>query len=107
MSLTATDLKAIRTILKEEVREEMQKVVREDVRQIVYGVVHGELNSLEGKVTALENDVKAIYFILAKLEKNIVIADRQFQKLSIEDKLLKINAELLEAAKQAGITLPR
>ena len=29
------------------------------------------------------------------------------QKLSLEQKLLELNAELLAAAKQAGITLPR
>jgi len=33
--------------------------------------------------------------------------DKQFQKLSIEEKLLRINSELMAAAKQAGITLPR
>ncbi|HEY4964595.1 MAG TPA: hypothetical protein VIH90_07955 [Candidatus Saccharimonadales bacterium] len=35
------------------------------------------------------------------------ITEVGFKKLSLEKKLLTLNAELLNAAKQAGITLPR
>jgi len=44
--------------------------------------------------------------MLAGLQKGTV-TDHAFQKLTLEKKLLKLNAELLAAAKQAGITLPR
>lgn len=35
------------------------------------------------------------------------ITDSDFSKKPLEEKLLTLNAELLAAAKQAGITLPR
>ncbi len=60
MSLTATDLQAIRTIVREEVAP------------------------LENKVITLENDVKEIYHMLAKMQHG-----------------------LSAVAKHAGITLPR
>lgn len=47
MSLTGTDLQAIRMIVREEQAE------------------------LKGKVTAVENDVKEIYFIVARLDKRV------------------------------------
>lgn len=82
MSLTATDLGEIRTILRE------------------------VLKPLEGKLEALENDVKEIYSILKRMEHG-VITDKKFAELSLESRLLKLNTELLTAAKQAGIKLPR
>lgn len=62
--------------------------------------------SLEGRVEALESDVKDIYLMLADLQK-AQLPDMQFKKLNLEQKLLKINAELLATAKEAGISLPR
>lgn len=44
--------------------------------------------------------------MIAELRGN-AITDKDFKTLSLEDKLLKINAELLTAAKQAGVSLPR
>ncbi|OGL34870.1 hypothetical protein A3F65_04120 [Candidatus Saccharibacteria bacterium RIFCSPHIGHO2_12_FULL_47_16b] len=82
MSLTATDLSEIRSIMRE------------------------ELKPLEGKLEAIENDVKEIYAMLKQM-KSSVITDKNFAKVSVEAKLLRLNAELLEAAKQAGVTLPR
>ena len=82
MSLTATDLSEIRSIMRE------------------------ELKPLEGKLEAIENDVKKIYAMLKQM-KSSVITDKNFAKVSVEAKLLRLNAELLEAAKQAGVTLPR
>ena len=79
MSLTAEDLWSIRDIIKDEVQDIFHRegkrviraVVNKDVREIVHDAVSFELNTVTGKVTALENDVKEIYFILARLEKNI------------------------------------
>ena len=72
-----------------------------------------ELKPLEDRLEALENDIKEIYHMIARLQKQVdriegtTFTDKSFQKLTLEQKLLKLNAELLAAAKQAGITLPR
>ena len=55
------------------------------------------------RVQALEADIKEIYFILARRNSE----DEKFDKLSLEKKLLKLNANLLATAKEAGIKLPR
>lgn len=86
MSLTATDLAEIRSILKEELRV--------------------ELEPLRGELEALRNDIKEIYSMISDLQ-HTTITDRGFKKLSLEQKILTLNAELISAAKQAGIELPR
>lgn len=55
---------------------------------------------------ALENDIKEIYQMLASMQRGM-ISDERFQKLSVEDKLLTLNTELLYVAKQARVELPR
>jgi len=35
------------------------------------------------------------------------VTENEFEKLSIEKKILELNSKLVSAAKQAGITLPR
>jgi len=82
MSLTSTDLADIRSILKE------------------------ELEPIRGDLEALTNDVKEIYKMISTLQQS-VITDKAFEKLSLEQKILTLNAELISAAKQAGIELPR
>lgn len=82
MSLTHDDLQAIRNIVEETV------------------------NPLRGDIEALNNEIKEIYAMISDLQSKM-IPDKQFQKLNLEEKLLKLNSELLAAAKQAGITLPR
>ncbi len=86
MSLTATDLSDIRSILKEELRQ--------------------ELDPIKGELKALRNDIKEIYKMIAQLQGS-TITDPRFNKFSIEKKLLTLNAELLKAARQVGVTLPR
>ena len=68
--------------------------------------VTSQLDRLEGRVAALENDIKDIYAMLSRLQ-HLAGSNRSFQQLSLENKLLKLNTELLATAKQAGITLPR
>lgn len=36
-----------------------------------------------------------------------IIPHKEFEKLSLEQKILKLNSELIIAAEQAGVTLPR
>ena len=109
MSLTATDLHAIRKIVEEETRA----VVQVETPPIVEEVVGKEtaslsvkLSSINGKLTALENDVKETYDIITKLQKS-AITDRKFRQHSIKQRVLTLNAELLAVAKDSGITLPR
>jgi hypothetical protein len=76
------------------------------IRTIVEDVVDRKLEPLFGKLEALENVIKEIYSMLSELQ-STSITDKKFKKLTLEDKLLTLNAELLATAKQAGITLPR
>ncbi|HSW85716.1 MAG TPA: hypothetical protein VLF79_03870 [Candidatus Saccharimonadales bacterium] len=73
MSLSASDLQSIRTIVKEEVREtlpfEIRKFARDELipalrGEIKFGIENG-LDSINGQLDALENDVKEIYFMLS------------------------------------------
>ncbi len=82
MGLTQTDLQEIRTI------------------------VQAAIEPLSNEIQALRNDIKEIYNMIAELQ-SATITDKEFKKRSIEEKLLTLNAELLAAAKQAGVTLPR
>ncbi|MGH9856267.1 MAG: hypothetical protein ACRD4B_00350 [Acidobacteriota bacterium] len=63
-------------------------------------------DELNGRIDALEADVRQLYLMVSKLEQG-TITDKKFANLSLKKKLLTLNAELLETAKQAGITLPR
>ena len=86
MSLTATDL--------------------EEIRNIVKSSLSIELKPIKDELDMLRNDIKEIYFMIADLQRSS-ITDKDFKKLSLEKKLLTLNAELISAARQAGITLPR
>ena len=70
MSLTATDLQDIRTIIREEVPEIVHKEV-----SVQLGPVNGHLRdiderltSVEGRLEGVENDVKDIYFMITELQ---------------------------------------
>jgi len=78
----------------------------QEIRSIVQSVVEPLLEALANEIKALRNDIKEIYQMIADLQ-SATITDKEFQQRSIEEKLLILNAELLAAAKQAGITLPR
>ncbi|HWL44338.1 MAG TPA: hypothetical protein VNQ73_15460 [Ilumatobacter sp.] len=90
MSLTQEDLTQIRTIMRDEIES----------------ILDRKLEPILGKLEAIENDVKEIYGMTAALQGR-AITDENFQKKTLEEKLLTLNAELLAAAKQAGISLPR
>ncbi len=80
MSLTFDDLQAIRKIVEETV------------------------DPLKGEIEALSNDIKEIYEMLADPQK--ASTTDTFKKSSLEEKILRLHAELVEAAKQANVTLP-
>lgn len=65
-----------------------------------------KLDPIIGELKAIREDIKEIYDMIAELQAG-AITDKEFGKQTLEQKLLTINAELLAAAKQAGIVLPR
>lgn len=90
MSLTSSDLEDIRTIFRDEARS----------------TISTELKPIKDELEMLRNDIKDIYFMISDLQHS-TITDKDFKRLTLEKKLLTLNAELINAAKLAGITLPR
>lgn len=78
----------------------------QQIRSIVQDVVEPLIRPLDSEIKAIRNDIKELYDMIAKLQSG-TITNKDFSKKSIEDKLLTLNAELIAAAKQAGIALPR
>ena len=78
----------------------------EEIRNIVRSSISVELKPVKDELDMIRNDIKEIYFMIADLQHSS-ITDKDFRKLSLEKKLLTLNSELISAAKQAGITLPR
>ena len=90
MSLTTNDLEEIRNIVESALNKQNVEVIK----------------PLQGELIAIRNDIKDIYFMISALQHS-TITDKDFKNLTLEKKLLTLNAELINAAKQAGITLPR
>lgn len=89
MSLTQEDLEGIRNIVESALTRQTEEAIK----------------PIQGELEALRNDIKDIYDMITDLQKESTI-DNTFQKLSVEKKLMKLHTELLEAARQAGVTLP-
>ena len=89
MSLATSDLDQIRNIVESALARQTEEAIK----------------PLQGEMEAIRNDIAEIYDIIADLQKGS-LTDKTFQKLSIEKKLLRLHSELIEAAKQAGVTLP-
>lgn len=73
--------------------------------QAIRKVVEETIHPVRGDIEVLSNDIKEIYEMLAKLQKKPE-GSEPLKGLGIEEKLLKLHAELIEAARQAGVTLP-
>lgn len=69
---------------------------------VTLSTLDGKVESLDGKVDALQNDVKEIYYMLAKRQNG----SKQFSRLTVQQKIATVYAELLITAKQAGVSLP-
>lgn len=89
MSLTASDLQEIRSVVESALAKQTQDIIV----------------PLQNEIQALRNNIKEIYDMIADLQKGV--SDPGFEKLALEQKILKLNERLLSAAKQAGISLPR
>jgi DNA mismatch repair protein MutH len=98
MSLTQSDLQKIRIIIHDEV-----SII---VRNEVGNQLENKFEPLKNEIRALRNDIHEIYDMISDLQTS-TITDKKFNKLTLEKKLLTLNAELLATAKQAGVTLPR
>lgn len=72
--------------------QEIRKIVEETVQPIA------------GELEALGSDIKEIYSMISELQKTPI--NTSMQKLSLENKILKLHADLVEAARQAGVKLP-
>lgn len=90
MSLTSNDLSEISNIIESALTKQSNDSIK----------------PIQGEIEALSNDIKEIYDMISGLQHNS-ITDKGFEKLPIEKKILTLNAELLIAAKQLGIELPR
>ncbi len=80
-------------------------LTQDDLQQIE-AIFDRKLNPVFPELTALREDIKEIYGMISKLQSG-EISDTVFRKKSLEEKLLTLNIELLAAAKQAGVILPR
>lgn len=80
-------------------------LTQEDLRQIE-AIFDRKLDPIFGELKALREDIKEIYGMISELQSGVIM-DNEFSKKSLEEKLLILNAELLAAAKQAGVALPR
>ncbi len=63
------------------------------------------LHTMDGRMEALENDVRELYGMVADLQK-AKKENHKFNKLPLEKKILQTHAELLLVAKEAGVVLP-
>lgn len=90
MSLTVNDLDEIRNIIEPALTRQTDEFTK----------------LIQGEIEALRNDIAEVYDMISDI-KHSTITDRNFKNLSLEQKILTLNAELLSAAKQAGIKLPR
>ena len=89
MSLTTDDLAQIRNIVESAISAQTKEFIV----------------PLQNEIEALRNDIKEIYDMIAELQKSNESSDH-LKKLTVEEKILKIHSELIEAAKQAGVVLP-
>lgn len=86
-------------------RQEKEFRAFRDETNAHFGRIDTQLQTLTDKVSMLDDDVKALYGLLEAYQQASP-GDKVFAKLSLEKKLLKLHTELLETAKQAGISLP-
>lgn len=110
MKADIAQLKADVQELKEDVRvlkldvQELKddvRILKDDMR-----VAKAQLTDMNGRLQALEADVKELYF-MQKKKQNAALTDKKFAKLPLEAKIHIIDHEVVEMAKTAGIKLQR
>lgn len=122
MSLTKQDLKDIRNVVLEAL--EVAVIPRLDALEAEVAALKSEvasfkaetsrrLDALEaqmkntnGRLTALENDVKELYHMIDK-KPSFGFGSKEYQKLPSEDKIHILDHEVGALAKDMGVTLRR
>lgn len=93
MGLTTTDTENIRLI------------VREEIQSMLSSEVTPHLENIEGKLVALENDIKDIYEMTTDLQK-LTRQVARFEKYDLEQKVITAYKDILAIAQQQNIKLP-
>ena len=111
MSLTTDDLRQIRDIFESSLArytDEAVKPIQNELAAIRNDLkeIYDRLISLETRMTNMEGRMTNMEGRMTRLESKIM-PDKEFEKLTVKQKLLRLNSELLIAAKQAGVSLPR
>ncbi|HJQ09313.1 MAG TPA: hypothetical protein VJ836_07585 [Candidatus Saccharimonadales bacterium] len=75
MSLTTDNLNEIRNIIESALTRQSSEIIK----------------PIQNELQALRSDIKEIYYMLSELEGKTV-SDKQFSKLTLEQKLLKLNS---------------
>ena len=110
MSLTAADLKNIRTLVREEVVVAFdtygRQIIRDEVNSAISIKIEPRFDNIDGRIEALDNDVRDIYEMISKLQKlNRRVA--HVEKYNLEKKILTAYKDILTIADDAGIKLPQ
>jgi uncharacterized protein (UPF0335 family) len=71
----------------------------------VTALVREEIKSFIDEIEALRNDIKEIYDMIVDLQKS-QDSSKHLKKMTVEEKILKVHAELVGTARQAGLTKP-
>ena len=80
-------------------------LTQSDLQQIE-AIFDKKLAPVFGKLEELENDVKEIYNMIKELQHS-AITDSNFRKLPAKERILILHAEVVAAAKELGVSLPR
>lgn len=101
MKADIEELKGNVATLKDDV-----EVLKDDVRHLRQNMreVKTTLTTLDGRLEALENDVKELYFMHTK-KPNPVLASSKYDKLPVEEKVNVLNIQVQKLAKQIGVAL--
>lgn len=73
--------------------------------QSIRQIVEETISPVKGELEALGNDIKEIYTMITYIQKN-PSSKISLQKLNLEEMILNLHSDLIEAARQAGVTLP-
>ncbi|MHB1864674.1 MAG: hypothetical protein ACYCPS_00720 [Candidatus Saccharimonadales bacterium] len=100
----------VETAIDKQTRKIVETAIDKQTREIVEAANAKQtqefIKPIQDEIQALRSDIEEIYDMIAEL-RHSAITDTRFNRLSLERKMLTLNAELLRAAKQAGIDLPR
>ena len=104
MSLTTDDLRQIRDIFESSLARYTDEAVKPIQNELA--AIRNDLKEIYDRLISLETRMTNMEGRMTRLESKIM-PEKEFEKLTVKQKLLRLNSELLIAAKQAGVSLPR